>query len=198
MESHDVNPSRVPMKHITPYIYIAFLSLFLIISCGRDKVLTQKEAASEKPSADQIQRNQGDIVQGQPVPDVAHVSSRRMIPSPTGFTSDGTFSGTLPCSDCSGIQMELTLFSHPEYDQKRYVLQQTYLSTRDGDQVYWDSGPWESAELTDGSQVLRLSKNDDEHRRTFQVVGSRVLRLLDREEQPIESTHNYSLYKLPS
>lgn len=175
-------------------LIVVLVLMGTLASCGR----ADRDKASEEPSSDEIQREYSDTEHAPagPVADMSFVSSRKMIPSPAGFTSEGTFTGTLPCADCSGIQTELTLFTHSDNGHQRYILQQTYLSTRTGDETFWNSGVWESFTDAAGNQILRLDRGSEE-RMSFQVTGSRVIRMLDLQEQKIESQLNYSLYKLP-
>lgn len=182
---------------------------------GRQAPVT--EPVTELPDASQIRQEQGRITQdSSPDPrrddeqgsdeaarvaatsaDMRHVSQRTELMPPAGFVTLGTYVGTLPCADCAGIETELTLYNHPETGHRRYILRQTYLTTRQGDAVFWDGGAWMVHTIPGGRQIYRLSWNDDAHKRSFEVNSSRVLRQLDREEQPIDSEHNYALYRIP-
>lgn len=211
---HKTNPPPY-MKNIHPIYFLALMALVAVACSGR----SQADEVADKPTADQLYHDQGSIEQdmspdnrdangegtetgriAEPrlIPDLSHILSREVISPPTDFVSANTYTGTLPCANCSGIQTELTLLTNPTTGHRRYILKQTYLSTREGDQTYWESGPWEVYQPNPGQRIFRLSNEDETHRRSFEITTDRVIRLLDQEGKSIESQHSYSLYRLPA
>ncbi|SDY92710.1 copper homeostasis protein (lipoprotein) [Lysobacter sp. yr284] len=100
----------------------------------------------------------------------------------------GTFSGTLPCADCSGIDTKLELKA-----DGGYALSESYQGKKDGN--FKGDGTW-TAE--DNGKRVRLdpnSKSDDD--RLFDIVSKDEIRMLDTEGKPIESQLDYSLKRTP-
>ncbi len=83
-----------------------------------------------------------------------------------------TFAGTLPCADCPGLEVRLTLL-HPG----AYVLEETYLERGS----FVSRGRWEQTAGT-----LRLVPRGGGER-LFQRLGSDRLEPLDTQGQPIEA-----------
>lgn len=103
----------------------------------------------------------------------------------------GIYKGQLPCADCSGINVELTL-----EDNGHYLYKQTYLETRDGDQTFDEEGSftWNNA-----GQVVTLDGTEggpDGAVRYF--VGENVLFPADKDGKiiEIESQFDYNLHKV--
>jgi hypothetical protein len=207
------------MKYFHPIYLALFICIALIACSGSTQQDVDEEILADKPTADQLYHDQGTIGQdmspdtrdgdgetteagrmAEPrlIPDLSHVLSREAIAPPTGFVSANIYTGTLPCANCSGIETELTMLTNPATGHRRYILKQTYLSTREGDQTYWESGPWDVQRFNDGRRVYRLSHGDEAHRRSFEIATDRVIRLLDQGGESIESRQNYSLYRLPT
>jgi len=90
----------------------------------------------------------------------------------------GTFSGTLPCADCPGIDTKITL--KPDGS---YMLHETYQGKKgsfDGD------GTWTAEE---NGQRIRLDPNSkSENDRVFAVKSKDEIETLDMEGKPIAST----------
>lgn len=198
------------------YIVLVVMALVVYFITMHERSSNEAERDSEYPSADDIYREQGSIDQDMSldsreddfersgrtpdpvlIPDMSHILSREAIPEPDGFSVSGVYTGTVPCADCAGIEMELKLLTNPSSGHQRYILKQTYMATREGNRVFWESGPWEMGSTADGSRLLRLSRNETNNHKSFTVESERVIRLLDQREEPIQSRHNYSLYRLP-
>lgn len=103
----------------------------------------------------------------------------------------GVYKGQIPCADCSGIDVELTLDYNGNYDYKT-----TYLGTKNGDQTFDNQGrfTWNKA-----GQVVTLegtSGGPDGEIRYF--VGENVLRPANKNGKIIntDSPLNYSLEKV--
>lgn len=162
------------------------------------------ESMTDRPSAEDLFREPGTIgpdtspeTEAESMGDMSHMSSREIIADPVGFQIEGVYTGKLPCADCAGIETELRLLIDPDTGHRRYVLKQTYLSTRQGDQTFWDAGPWETSGGENGSRIIRLSPYETDKKRSFSVTTERIIKLLDQQEREIESQLNYSLYRLP-
>lgn len=198
------------------YIVLVVMALVVYFITMHERSINEAESDSGYPSAEDIYREHGAIEQDMSldsrdedfersgrtpdpvlIPDLSHVMSREAIAEPAGFSVSGVYTGTVPCADCAGIEMELRLLTNPASGHQRYILKQTYLSTREGNQVFWESGPWEMGFGAEGSRLLRLSRNEADNHKSFTVESERVIKLLDQSEQPIQSRHNYSLYRLP-
>ncbi|MEI2454966.1 copper resistance protein NlpE [Lysobacter firmicutimachus] len=96
----------------------------------------------------------------------------------------GTFSGTLPCADCSGIDTKIDLKADGSY-----TVDETYQGKKDG--AFKGDGHWAAEE--DGKR-LRLDPNSkSDQDRVYEVVSNDEIRLLDQEGKKIESELNYSL-----
>lgn len=187
-----------------------YIALFLmIVAVGyvlwlESQNVGSDDAGGDRPTAEELFRPPGSISQDEsldpgesPMPDMSHTSGQELIPDPVGYEIEGVYTGKLPCADCAGIDTELRLLTDPDTGFQRYVLKQTYLSTRRGDQTYWDSGPWETHTTRSGTRIIRLSPYETDKKRSFSVSTERIIRLLDQQEQEIESNLNYSLYRLP-
>ena len=99
----------------------------------------------------------------------------------------GTFSGTLPCADCPGIDTTIVLVGDGSY-----TLDETYKDKPDGN--HKGDGNW-TAE--DSGTRLRLdpnSKSDED--RLFAIAGKNELHLLDKDGKPVDSA--FSILKRAS
>lgn len=96
-------------------------------------------------------------------------------------SSSQSYQGILPCADCGGVDMRLSLA-----EDGTFVLQETYLATRDGNKTFASHGTWTRT----GDQLILSPENGE--RRYFRQMGS-GLRMLDRQGNAITSTLNYTL-----
>ncbi len=96
-----------------------------------------------------------------------------------------TFSGTLPCADCPGIEVTLTLRADGTYyEHFKYV---------DRNSQYAETGKW--AVQNDGKRlVLHGEKNAVEQ---WTVAGTDELRKLDADGKEIDSKLNFTLKRVP-
>jgi inhibitor of cysteine peptidase len=103
----------------------------------------------------------------------------------------------VPCADCSGIQVRLTLFAkHGSGDPVLYHLQQTDVGTRDGDRTTIASGRWalQRGTPTDpAAAVYVLDFDKPNEQRSLRVTGGDSLLFLDRTQNEIVSRHTYAL-----
>jgi uncharacterized lipoprotein NlpE involved in copper resistance len=94
-----------------------------------------------------------------------------------------TFRGVIPCADCSGQRITLTLF--PDWS---YRMRRVYLGTRDGkDATYVTAGTWKREQ----DDRIVLSSSHDENQ--FEMTSPTTLRLLDQQGDPIRSMLNFDL-----
>ncbi|QCW28710.1 copper resistance protein NlpE [Lysobacter enzymogenes] len=100
----------------------------------------------------------------------------------------GTFSGTLPCADCSGIDTKLELKADGSY-----ALSESYQGKKDGN--FKGDGTWTAEENGKRVRLDPNSKSDDD--RLFEIASKDEIRMLDTEGKPIESQLNYSLKRAP-
>lgn len=101
-----------------------------------------------------------------------------------------TYAGEIPCADCPGQRLTLTLFP-----DSTFRLRHTYVDARDGkDQTFHDLGRWARAQ-DQGANRLRLAGATET--RQFLIRGDESLRLLDNEGREFRSRLNYDLKRLP-
>jgi uncharacterized lipoprotein NlpE involved in copper resistance len=99
-------------------------------------------------------------------------------------TITGTFSGSLPCADCAGIDSTLVLTA-----DGKYHLTDAY---QDKDHSSFISEG--NYSLESGGKTLHLRpSNKDEYDAYYAVLSPTQLRMLDREGKAIESKLNYTL-----
>ena len=99
-----------------------------------------------------------------------------------------TFAGELPCADCPGQRVVLTLFP-----DRSYRLSRSYLGVIKGaDQDVYELGRWAPGH-DDGSRLIL--HGGSEGRRYYRVVSVDRLRLLDQQGHDIDSALNYELQR---
>lgn len=98
-----------------------------------------------------------------------------------------TYAGDIPCADCPGIRMTLTLFPDLTFRLRRVYLER--------DVEAYDLGRWARAQ-DDGTR-LRL-RGEGEGTQQFAVVGADRLRMLDIEGREIRSALHYDLTRAPA
>ncbi|MGD2075379.1 MAG: META domain-containing protein [Gammaproteobacteria bacterium] len=97
-----------------------------------------------------------------------------------------TFSGDLPCADCPGQRLVLTLF--PDHG---YRLRRTYLGVNRGaDKDFHELGRWQYGTDEGGRLVLHRGHESPNQ---YRLISPERLRLLDTEGQDIDSALNYEL-----
>lgn len=120
-----------------------------------------------------------------PDTNVPSLSSRNVaqLDGPTSWTGD------LPCADCSGIRTDLTLYPDGTFRSRG-----TYMEVPGpGDSVFTDFGRWTLDES--GTRVfVRGSANVPGQ---FAVDAGGMLRMLDADGRDIASALNYSLSPVP-
>lgn len=100
---------------------------------------------------------------------------------PAAIVVPVTYGGRLPCADCPGIQLTITLFSDSTFRLRRVYEERP--------SVFRELGRWSVA--TQGTQLILRGGGAALER--FRIVGRDTLRMLDRDGRPIESPMNVSL-----
>ncbi|BDU16135.1 copper resistance protein NlpE [Lysobacter auxotrophicus] len=96
----------------------------------------------------------------------------------------GTFTGTLPCADCPGIDTRIELAA-----DGTYTVTESYRE-RPAQELKGD-GTWT---VEENNQRLRLDPNSkSDHDRLFAILSNDEIRQLDMEGKPIESSLPYNL-----
>ncbi|MGH8085880.1 MAG: copper resistance protein NlpE [Lysobacter sp.] len=137
----------------------------------------------------------------EPIPTAAETAPVAVDVTPTGesLSSDnagfdmkgfaGTFSGTLPCASCPGINTTLVLKPGGTYD-----ITEVY-QDEDGPAAKMD-GTW-TAEAN-GKQIRLDPNSKSERDRLFAIASQQEITQLDLEGQPVESGLDYSLRRQPA
>lgn len=111
----------------------------------------------------------------------------------------GRWQGTLPCTDCAGIRVELRLFAEAGHDDGSFELRETSLGTTQGDTSIEMTGSWILEHGLDGdaaATVYRLNPGDEVEQRYYLKTGDDTLELLDANRKRIDSRLNYSLQRI--
>ena len=95
----------------------------------------------------------------------------------------GTFTGTLPCADCPGIDTQLVLNADGTY--KLHEVYQGKPGNFDGD------GTWTAEE--DGKRIRLDPNSKSEQDRLFAVTSKDEIESLELEDKAIESKLSYTL-----
>jgi copper homeostasis protein (lipoprotein) len=109
-------------------------------------------------------------------------------PPARGGSEAVTYAGEIPCADCPGRRITLTLF--PDFT---YRLRQTYLGVENGrDRRVHDLGRWARAQ-DDGRRLML--RGGTEAPRQLLLVRPDTLRMLGADGREIVSAHNYDLVR---
>jgi copper homeostasis protein (lipoprotein) len=115
----------------------------------------------------------------------------------------GTYKGTLPCADCSGLDTVLRLYAKGKYDTTYafYVRTRTYRGAPHGDVVLTDRGDWavlRGDAIDPDATVYQLNPDDQQHSESLLVKDQgAALVQLDRDQKPIDSKMNLALRRVP-
>lgn len=99
-----------------------------------------------------------------------------------GLALPASFTGTLPCADCPGIEHHLDIWD----DTQGYALRRRYLER---DEVVDEMGRWH----VDPERNALILEGTGNTRTEWQITPNQELRLLDQDGQPIESDLPYTL-----
>lgn len=121
-----------------------------------------------------------------------------LTPQETGEDVNmGTFKGTLPCADCSGLVTELTLVrSEPYSGDGTYVLKQTYI---DKGPPVETKGDWTTLRGTPedpDATVYQLDPDKPNQSQYFLVVSPNEIEMLDSNRNAINSPFDYTLTRV--
>jgi uncharacterized lipoprotein NlpE involved in copper resistance len=114
----------------------------------------------------------------------------------------GVYKGTLPCADCEGLETTLRMYSKGKFDftYAFYVRTQTYRGAPKGDVTFSDRGEWAllRGDATDeNATVYQLNPEDEKGSESYLLdEGGNALVMLDKDQNPIESTGNLTLRKV--
>ena len=111
----------------------------------------------------------------------------------------GRYVGTIPCADCEGIKMELTLKDTQGNQSRSFNLKQTYLGKTGSNATTEISGIWFVAtgnKQNPKAVVLQLIPSSGLYDPSyFMLVNKTQLQMLDQEQNEINSKLNYTLRK---
>ena len=111
----------------------------------------------------------------------------------------GTFTGVLPCADCQGIDTELILSGGTSGAARTYTMKQTYKGKPADKSVVSSSGKWFLAKGNKQDpdavvlQLIPTAGNIDPM--YFLQISEKEVKLLNRQQEEIQSSHNHSLKK---
>lgn len=109
-----------------------------------------------------------------------------------------TYSGLLPCADCPGIVVELTLATHAHTGEPiQYREHRTYLEGDNGDVTFVEIGTWETRRDSSSSPdrtVYRLKPDGSDATYFYRPINN-TLRMLDQSGKEAESDLNYTLVR---
>ena len=110
----------------------------------------------------------------------------------------GTYLGTIPCTDCQGITMELKLQENGRSKSKTFVLKQQYLGKPAKQNTHVVTGKWFMAtgnKQNPKAKVLQLIPDGKEDLIYFELLKDGSIKLLDNRQNQIKSKQNYTLKK---
>ncbi|GAB3204164.1 putative lipoprotein NlpE involved in copper resistance [Pontibacter aydingkolensis] len=110
----------------------------------------------------------------------------------------GTYQGTLPCADCQGISIELTLQENGKAKSKTFVLKQKYLGKSANANAHTITGKWFLAtgnKQNHKAKILQLIPDGKEDLMYFELLKDGSIKLLDKRQAQIKSKQNYTLKK---
>ncbi len=111
----------------------------------------------------------------------------------------GVFAGVLPCADCEGIKTELTLYQDvANADNNSYILVETYMGINTGDTSFTSKGKWDVLKgIKDDNEasVFFLNYDQPDESRYFLKKSDSAIVMLDKDQNIIASTLNYTLRK---
>lgn len=156
-------------------VFSVILALFIILALAQIKSPPSTSSPSPTPTE--------------------NVITPTLTPQETGEDVNlGTFKGTLPCADCSGLVTELTLVrSEPYSGDGTYILKQTYV---DKGPPIESKGDWTTLRGTQDNPdatVYQLDPGKPSTSQYFLVVSPNEIKMLDKNRNTINSSFNYVL-----
>lgn len=121
-----------------------------------------------------------------PPPDDTGFSTRQRPGMSDPIQAAQTYRGVIPCADCAGQRLTVTLL--PDWT---YRMRRVYFGTRDNkEQSFVSTGRWERT--VDDARKIRLI-GDRGDSASFEFMQGSMLRMLDQNGEPIRSALNYNL-----
>lgn len=163
--------------------------------------LQQVQAQSGKSYQEWLEENTGRKTAARSAPASkakasAPAEKEKETPAPSAAPV-GTFMGTLACADCQGIKTELTLSGDPSGGNRSFTMKQTYVGRPADKSVVNSNGKWFLAKgnkQDPDAVVLQLIPTAGNiEPMYFLQVSDKEVKLLDRQQNEIKSTHNYTL-----
>jgi uncharacterized lipoprotein NlpE involved in copper resistance len=114
----------------------------------------------------------------------------------------GIYKGTLPCADCSGLDVELRLYAAGKFNftDTIFIRTQTYRGAPHGDVVFSDRGEWtllRGDAVDENASVYQLNPDSTTSSESYLVQkNGDTLVQLDREQRPIQSKMNLTLQRV--
>ena len=114
-----------------------------------------------------------------------------------GSAPVGTYSGKLPCADCSGLLTSIALYAADSAQSPvgYYVRTSTYLGAPKGDVVFIEAGNYLLRRGTPANPdwtVYTLQSNTSDHLESYRLEGDALVPL-DSDDKPIQSPFNMRL-----
>jgi copper homeostasis protein (lipoprotein) len=110
--------------------------------------------------------------------------------SPITVEVTTTFSSEIPCADCPGQRITVTLFP-----DKTFRMRTSSIGAAGGkDDSFYDLGRW----IVEGEGKRLVLHGGKESAERFEAVDSDTIRQLTNEGKQISSAHNYDLKRSPS
>ena len=107
-----------------------------------------------------------------------------------------TYTGVLPCADCAGLKVELSLDLDPGNANPPFKLKETYLATKDGDQAHKSQGVFTTLrgmKGNDDATIYQLNPDKPSEIQNYLKLNDSTLRTLDKDLNMIESPFNIDL-----
>lgn len=117
-------------------------------------------------------------------------------PFPTMVGIPTTYVGTLPCADCSGLKVQLTMYrENPSQTSGKYDIQNTYLGTKGKPQ--YTKGTWKTitGDKTDPKATVFMLTADKGDTQYFFKINENKVKMLSKQLAEIQSPFNYTLVK---
>ncbi len=133
-----------------------------------------------------------------------HIASGDPTAPPVGKAAVllGTYKGTLPCADCSGLDTELRLYSAGKFNftDAIFIRTQTYRGAPHGDVTFSDRGEWallRGDAVDANATVYQLNSGNGIASDSYLVQkDGESLTQLDRDQRPIETKMNLTLHRI--
>lgn len=164
----------------------------LVLTCALIAVFAAAGCQQKAPEAPPAPAEPAPAAPEAPAPTAPTQPAAGTESAPTAFDPvafAGTFSGTLPCADCPGIDTRLELLG-----DGNFKLTETY-QERKGDPSVLD-GSWTAEE--EGKRVRLDPNSKSDQDRLYEIVSNDEIRQLDGEGKAIDSQLPYNLKRQPA